>query len=382
MRLATFNVQNLFSRNPILDADDATGAAAVFDLVAELNKLFDRPVYSDDDKTRMLQILWDLQLLSKNHSTRIVRLRVNKGPLFKMSKGQARIIPNGRGDWLGSAEMKRTIVPEGALLMTARVINETQADILAVQEVESRRTLREFNARLLRPDYDAAAGKPRGDQPFYDQIMLVEGNDERGINVGLMTRPGYSISYVRSHAHMGLPGQGGQVFSRDCAEYLVITPKKQQLWVLVNHFKSSFGNKQEKSRETRHQQALAVRAIYDRLRANRDYVAVVGDLNDHPDSEALSPLLKTDSDIQNAWNHCSFDHGNMGTFGACTEKKEQFDYILLSKPLFDKIQAGGVNRNGLWGGKSRGRWPCYEEITSKAQAASDHAAVWVDLDLA
>ena len=52
--------------------------------------------------------------------------------------------------------------------------------------------------------------------------MLIDGNDDRGIDVGVMTRGDFPITQIRSHvddtdAH-------GEVFSRDCLEVTVATP--------------------------------------------------------------------------------------------------------------------------------------------------------------
>lgn len=376
MRLATFNVQNLFRRHPALDDGSRADDQSTAEQIQELNKLFEREAYSEDDKGKMLVLLSALDLLGRHSSGRTCRLRVNRGKLVD----KHRIIANGRDDWVGWVEQKLTLVEQLPIRMTARVIHELQADILAVQEVENRNALREFNASYLRLDNKSgqATHRTKNSSPRFDQIMVIDGNDERGINVGLMARPGYTMSYVRSHAHMGhLSGGGGQVFSRDCAEYLIITPEKQQVWILNNHFKSKRGGGDAK----RHEQAMAVRSIYERLKANRAHIAIVGDLNDLPGSTALAPLLGDGCDLKSAYDHKKFTKNGPGTFGDCTDK-EQFDYILLSPALFDKVQAGGINRNGLWGGKSPGSWPRFEEITSKAQSASDHAALWVDLDLA
>jgi len=73
-----------------------------------------------------------------------------------------------------------------------------------------------------------------------------------------------------------------------------------------------------------------------------------------------------------------------GTFQSCT-LDNRLDYILLSPELAETVTDGGVFRKGVWGTptniKPPSRWTIYPEITSSRQAASDHAAVWIDLDL-
>ena len=74
------------------------------------------------------------------------------------------------------------------------------------------------------------------------------------------------------------------------------------------------------------------------------------------------------------------DDGRPGTFGNGT-KAEKIDYILLAPALFAKVQKAGVFRKGVWGGKNGTLWDIYPEMTAPIHAASDHAAIWVDLNL-
>lgn len=53
----------------------------------------------------------------------------------------------------------------------------------------------------------------------------------------------------------------------------------------------------------------------------------------------------------------------------------------MSPALFANVERGGVFRKGVWGGKHGSLWGIYPEMTSAAQAASDHAAIWADIDL-
>src|SRR6266540_1638909 len=129
-------------------------------------------------------------------------------------------------------------------------------------------------------------------------------------------------------------------------------------------------------------QARRVRAIYDQLSQNgTDHIAICGDFNDTPDSAPLAPLLADGSDLKDISEHPHFaDGGRPGTFGNGT-KGNKIDYILLSPALFAKVTAGGIFRKGVWGGKNGTLWEIYPEITNVNEAASDHAAIWADLDL-
>ena len=82
MRLATYNVENLFLRARALNLDDPAIAKPILDTFAELNNLFEEPSYSDAHKARMLKLLAELGIDKKNDSHYVV-LRENRGQLVK-----------------------------------------------------------------------------------------------------------------------------------------------------------------------------------------------------------------------------------------------------------------------------------------------------------
>ena len=45
------------------------------------------------------------------------------------------------------------------------------------------------------------------------------------------------------------------------------------------------------------------------------------------------------------------------------------------------MKAGGVLRKGMWPGVRPVKWEAYPEIKEPINAGSDHAALWVDLDI-
>jgi endonuclease/exonuclease/phosphatase family metal-dependent hydrolase len=107
-------------------------------------------------------------------------------------------------------------------------------------------------------------------------------------------------------------------------------------------------------------------------------VAVVGDMNDTPDSDPMKPLVK-DTDLRDIFEHETFvDDGRPGTFGNGA-KSAKIDYILLSPSLFKKVTAAGVFRKGVWGGKNGTLFPHYDTMTKQVEQASDHAALFADI---
>jgi endonuclease/exonuclease/phosphatase family metal-dependent hydrolase len=369
VRIGSYNVENLFNRARALDQRTWSAGRPALEAYEQVCELLEEPVYTEDVQAGIERQLRRLNLWTGD-SARFARLRQNRGRLLRRSRtGPVRIVAGGRGDWIGWVELTTDRVDEQAMLNTARVIHDTGADILGVIEAESRVALKRFtDAALL------SGGRPR-----YPHVMVVDGNDERGIDVGVLATAGYPIAGQRSHVD-DADGQG-RVFSRDCAEYHFRTPAGHSLVVLVNHLKSKGYGGKLASDATRRRQAERVAQIYAELTAaGHGYVAVLGDLNDTPDSEPLAPLLR-DTDLRDISSHPEFDDGGRpGTYGSCTARNK-LDYVLLSPALFARATGGGIFRKGVWGGKLGRLWPIYDTMTREVHAGSDHALIYADIDL-
>lgn len=149
---------------------------------------------------------------------------------------------------------------EGKVVEVARGVQALDADVVALEEVEDESLLFEVAAR---------AG--------YPTALLVEGRDPRGIDVALLAR--VPLEGYRTH-------RDEAVFSRDCLEVHLAGPLPMVL--LCNHFKSRLRQGHDEDRRRR-AQADRVLELVEEL-APRP-VAVLGDLNDGPDSWALEPLF-------------------------------------------------------------------------------------------
>ncbi|MET7397727.1 endonuclease/exonuclease/phosphatase family protein [Dactylosporangium sp. NPDC005572] len=393
MRLATFNVENLFARAKAL-RDAGQPALTAFET---FNRIAAKAEYSDDDKAAMLDALQTLGVLVETRAGRRLNkeqfetawavLRENRGDfLAAPDDREPRIVARGRADWTGWVELTVEPVDEQSTRMTARVIGDVAADVLCLVEAENRPALVRFNDELL--------------DGRYGHAMLVDGNDARGIDVGLVCTAAIDVDWVRSHVDVPDPGRPGKrLFSRDCPLYKLRLPGGTDLYLLLNHLKSqSFTGGDPDPLRSR--QSAEVRAIYDRLRADgAEYVAIMGDFNKAPDRHdpkhhpTLEPLLDPGTPLVNAYDLDAFtglydakdtDHERPGSFQSCT-LGNRLDYILLSPELAERVTAGGVFRKGLWGTPSNKKppshWTVYEDLTAARHGASDHAAVWVDVDL-
>ena len=370
MRLASYNVENLFSRARALNLDTWADGKKILEMYAELNNLFEEAVYTDEMKSRMLAILKALGIDKKNDSKYVV-LRESRGQFVSYTMlGGTKIKATGRNDWVGWLELKTELINEAATRNSAQVVRDVKPDVIGIIECEDRKALMQFS-NVLMPNVGA---------PTFDQVMLIDGNDDRGIDVGMMAKNGYQIGWMRSHVD-DTDDRGGRIFSRDCPEFSIWAPSGAVIWVLVNHFKSKGYGTQDASNARRWRQAEEVRRIYERLKSEgATYVAVIGDLNDTPDSEALSPLIKS-SDLKDIAEHPSFiNDGLPGTYQNGTDR-DKIDYILLSPALYARMQQGGTWRRGVWGRNKKPLWDVYPEMTTSYHAASDHAALWCDLDV-
>jgi endonuclease/exonuclease/phosphatase family metal-dependent hydrolase len=369
VRIGSFNVENLFDRAKALDPRNRKKVAPILNAYAEINALLEHTIYTIEDKARIVELLKVLRLGGKDDGGTYAQLRQNRGHLVKRSKGKIEIVADGRDSWIGWVELKMAPVNQVATQHTAMVMRDLGAEVLAVVEADNRPALIKFSEILFK----------RIDAQPYAHVMLIDGNDDRGIDVALLTKTDYPIGHIRSHVDDR--DDRGLIFSRDCPEYTIDTPSGERIVLLVNHLKSKGYGSQADSNARRERQAHSVAAIYARLLADGEHnVVVLGDFNDFPDSPPLAPLL-AQTDLRDISTHTNFnDGGRPGTYANGTAR-EKIDYILISPALWPHVTGGGIYRKGAWGGKNGTLWEHYPTIRSPVQAASDHSAIYADIDL-
>ena len=375
LRIASFNVENLFSRPRAMGSAPDDDGRDILEAHAQLGELIAQDTYTDDDKKLILDLLVALDLDRSDTATYAV-LRQVHGRLVKRSKAAVSVVADGRGDWVGWVELTKERVDALAMTHTAQVLREVDADIAAVVEVEGRIALERF-AEAAIVDQDR--------NPMFPHAMVIDGNDDRGIAVGILSKDAYPLRGIRSHVDDRTPA-GRPIFSRDCPEFTFDFPGAStlagsSLTVLVNHFQSKGDGTPADSNARRLRQAERVAAIYWQLRADgAEFVAVVGDLNDTPDSASLEPLL-VGTDLRDVSEVAGFDDGGRpGTYANGTASNK-IDYVLLSPALFDRATGGAIFRKGVWGGKRGTLFEHFPTMTAPVHASSGHAAIYADIDL-
>jgi endonuclease/exonuclease/phosphatase family metal-dependent hydrolase len=392
VRLASFNVENLFARAKVLNTttwEEGRPQLAAFE---RFNRTAQRRFYRKADKRQMLRDLETLKVITRassdgrlirqpNTAAQLAILRENRGDFMVERRTTGiEIVATGRGDWIGWLELVVESVDEAAIRMTARVIQDLAAGVLAVVEAENRPSLVRFNETML-------ANR-------YRHVMLVDGNDERGIDVGLLTTARRPIVNVESHVddrdtrNPDVTRRDDRLFSRDAPVYTVRC-EGEDLLVVVNHLKSQSPTGDEPPDQLRRRQSTRLASIYRTLRRDgARFVAMVGDFNRGPDEEGRQPsleaLFRPALGLVDVYDLAQFDTGpRPGTFQSCG-LRERLDYIFLSPELAARVTRGGIFRRGLWGRPTNKNppsdWEIYDDITESIHAASDHAAVWVDLD--
>jgi endonuclease/exonuclease/phosphatase family metal-dependent hydrolase len=383
VRFATFNVENLFARPKVFSLPTWAAGQPILDAYSEFNSLIEHALYSPAEKARMIELLLMLEVyrLANGvvHRNRVpdpawAWLRANRGT-FDVDHDATgiEIVAAGRNSWIGWLELAKAPTDETATRMTARVINDVAADVLCVVEAEDRPSLDRFNRELL-------GGR-------YGHAMLIDGNDPRGIDVGLLTTAQIETVAMRSNVDVADTTPGEHLFSRDCPEYQLRLPGGASVWVLLNHFKSKAGGGSAKRRR----QAQGVRKIVDDLlAAGQANILVMGDLNDGPTApgqppDNLAPLFDPNGPLVSLYDLAGFSAGpRPGTFQSCG-LSDRIDHIFVSRALIPLVAGGSIERHGLWGtptNKNRPTmWAAYPEITAAQQAASDHAAVFIDVNI-
>ena len=380
-RIASYNVENLFARPKVFSATEWSVGKPALDAYRDVNVLISEAVYSTEDKKKIRDLLVTLDIYTVNASGAIRRkdsispkwawLRKNRGTFDREPQDTTQdveIIADGRGDWIGWIELATEPTDEVGTRLTARVIQDVGADIIGVVEAEDRPALGRFNKELL--------------GGLYNHVMLVDGNDDRGIDVAIMSRRDFEIQSIKSNVDTA--DAEGTVFSRDCPQYEIHTPTGTTVHVLVNHFKSQSGGGGTK----RARQSKEVRRIVNGLVQQGEHVVVLGDLNEGPVAEGtqaanLISLFDNSSPLVDCYSVPGFDIGNRpGTFDSCG-LRNRLDYILFSQSLLPLVTGGGVFRKGLWGSRVTRptNWDTYTEMAKGSQQASDHGAVFIDLNI-
>ena len=309
---------------------------------------------------------------------------------------------------------------------TALAIAALDADILSLQEVDSYGALARFDAAYLRKLGLALPG----------QIVLHEGNDMRGIDVAAVVdrnRP------VMSRSHSGVTGswidntasgvalldrypdaatlarrmRGQRIFRRDCLELEAHFRNgsgsiDRRVSVFNCHFKSMGGGDRKDSIAIRRLEAIAVREIIARKFADEPEPlwAVTGDLNDYrqvikvrkallPDGRRVEDIVILDADDPSGVDPLLADGFGINLLAALPPEdrwthfysgahhKTQLDYIIVSPALaaMQRGQAEVVRAGMPYRVPNSAGVPRYPRVGWDRPKASDHCPMVAEFDI-
>ncbi|RFB75055.1 endonuclease [Methylovirgula sp. 4M-Z18] len=305
--------------------------------------------------------------------------------------------------------------------LTALALAETRADVVCLQEVDNEDALNVFNDSYLKPVIrqqfaQAAKGLSQDErqalaqQFYYDYRHVLPGNDTRGIDVAVMARREVSL---RSHTTLtydylkdlsldwaaleaiGEP-RTKTIFRRDCLE-VDLDVGGAPITLYICHFKSmqplsTHGDARKETAPIRFAEASAVRRIIERrfgAHAAGANWAICGDFNDYyqidgvPDAgTSLAPLLQ-DSFAVNVMERRPVDD-RWTHYHSGSDQHAQLDYILLSPRLAaanPDVVPEVIRKGQPYRVPRLENMPRYPRIGWDRPKASDHCPVVIQIEV-
>lgn len=369
MRIATFNVQNLYHRDT--DLYQSSWSSSLRKWMEEFEQLLCKSNRKEDDFFRMreLSFLIGFQKVSKLPYLELQRKGGNLYGKYKAYEGMARDQHFQWKEWIKLASQP---LSETSVYHKSRVILEGCPHILLLQEIEDRFSLESFVSEYL-PELE-----------FSEQLFM-DGNDHHGRGLALLLRKGYHLKEIRSHSN-DRDERGSLLFDKDIQEYVVESPTGEILVLINCHLKGDTQYK-EKAFNRRKCQISKVRDVYrSLLEKGEEKIVICGTLNAVSYCDSLSPLLR-ELKLKDISRHPSFrvvsDNGqgknyhSLGAYGKGINIRQK-DYMLFSPQLEKRMLSSGMNRKGIWPSQEK-QWSIYATLQRREDQASAHPYIWCSL---
>lgn len=372
MKIATFNMENIFHRDDQLVKRSL--GQSVMAWMQELEELLRKDSRIERDYGRMRELSFLLGFHKSAVEPYVVMRRKAGQHFLEQRETCFDYRASEYTSWNGWIKLASRPISEAAVQNKAKVICEISPDIILLQEVEDRQALLEFNARYL------------PEEVRFEEIVVVPGNDSRGLELGIMLKNGYSLRSMMSYSNETCGGE--KLFDKDFQEYEVRDPEGKAVSILSAHL-CELGSEKQVSDEKRREQSSRIAEVYKEL-LSRDQrnIVVAGTFNVPSYCDSISPLLR-DLELVEVKKHKSFNvdidagldasYHSLGAYRVGVNLKQK-DYLLLSPNLFHRVKKGGLNRKGIWPEK-KDQFRTYKTLSCEAHQASSHPLVWADLDL-
>lgn len=238
--------------------------------------------------------------------------------------------------------------PLKKLSALSEVILDVQPHILALNEVGGQESLHHFNTLFLDGAYDE---------------FLVEGNSDRGIDVGYLVRKDFGLraelishkerplQFLYPHEKQENPNKPSHLFSRDCAELRLFQPDSLQnpfMILFLVHLKSKLDMEGIDPSGTLRREAEVKTLVKIYRESQKEFPgvprAVVGDFNGVAQQKHFEPEFEEiyrNTDLRNALELCDLEPEFLTTQvqfrRGLGRQLLQLDYIFLCSSLQSKI---------------------------------------------
>ena len=360
MKLATYNFQNIFYRH--VDLVKSYRSDHKTEWKEEFESLRLRPIKTQKELNRLRELAvligFHNNPLFENVHLENIDGEVFYSPLNNNEIGKGNNIKN----WTGWAKSKTIPIPTNAIINKSKVINDTNADILVVQEVESRIALIHFNKVYLKE--------------AYSEVFFMEGNSAKNQGMGVLLKKGYDLSTFNSFANERGSDEN-LLFKNDIQLYCVKLPCGNSLFIINTLLNLEANLKRSK------EQFKRISALVKMCSLTSKNIALVGTLGLPSYNKHIRKLIKKHS-LHQISTHANFevtlDKGSDASYyrlGAYTKgvNIKQQDYLMVSQELFHGLQGCGLNRKGIWSRK-KPKWNTYKSMGNEMSMASEHPLLW------
>jgi endonuclease/exonuclease/phosphatase family metal-dependent hydrolase len=260
-------------------------------------------------------------------------IRYKFGQKFPGDRGDASLVDDPAFGYLPlyNAALFQIFNPLQRKLAAKAITRNGQSfpDIICLQEVESLIALRKFNEDFLKGRYKYS--------------LLVDSRDFRQIDVAVLSK--LEIVNARTHLDDLDPApddpKSPWLFSRDCleVEFALDNTGAKRLTLFINHLKSKLADTPEEEAQASARRKRQAKGIKDIIHArfpgpkfNEALFAVIGDLNDEPLSDPLTPLF-SEPGLVDALSRIPMPEDRWTHWFRGENAVSQLDHILLSPAL-------------------------------------------------
>lgn len=362
MRISFFNIQNLYFRDHSLDAEVPKPTTNWLD---EMDQLMEK-VQKGRQELHRIEELSLLLGFQRRIKRRYGSLR-NRGGQLSLKEGlsntQAKAdLTNECKGWL---RIDNYPVSYESRMQKIRVLAELNSDLILLQEIEDRYTLKTFME-------ESGSHFPGLN---YNNIQVLEGNDFRGVEQAILCKDQIKISQI-------IPQEVNSTLVQAIHFQLKAIPLEEihLLSIYISHGKGNIRAEEEREK------------VFTRLadyylglcKDGKDNLLFMGTFRTPSYCYSLAPLLRQ-TDLKDISTHINFRVGptknNTDLHYPNSGIKEvvgKHDFILMSPKLAKKIKAAGL----VWSGKywnDQANFRSYPSITSRAHQASDHPGLWIEV---